>query len=619
MTPTDLARPIATKILLAFAAAVCGLISIGADRLAANAKNEAVFGYNRPYQDENPKTFIKALELRQKLLEEFHSKDSLSDLEKIPLVLRMIELEKKTIAALKASDAAFVSGSAEPPEQLLEFARSGTISNAFYLAGLYRNTKQFSKSVETLEYAILNCRESYGDDHWKTKNYELHLATAKWTTAATDDQIAQYQNAVAASVRGTELFKAQNYAGAIDKYSMSEKAIENLGLAKSLIYGEVIANKAEAIAMSGDLEKAELAFEVAIQTNDSLLGKFAPTRASIRRSFAELLRQKGKFEKAMGVLVQEAEILAGTHGEISLPVAENRYVQGAFSQRAKQYQIASEHYFATLNLLGKLEQQFSQLALNTFGNLHDLFETVNQTSDAASSALSASKIAGGLYGANSPTVSDWLLISSKGFRQAGKTKEAIDVLMQAKAIYEKAEDYPKIKNYHTCLTALGTLQYSAGETEMGIKLLREAVSLTGKFQGQDSMAYFVAAQNLAVELSKSESRDEAEKIFEDLMPSLEKKLGENDIEYQRVINDRAENLFQNGKLDAALAQWKRLRSLKESSGLQASDEYRQILNRLVEIYIKTKNESAATEIREVLTSLPVGKDKTVTPVPGSGK
>jgi tetratricopeptide (TPR) repeat protein len=605
MLLTDVVQRVAGNLLL-FATLFCGVMPSGSDRLAA-AVNTAALVFNRPQQDDNPKTFSEALALRQQLIQDFRTKNNLSDAEKIPLVVRMIELEKKTIAALKSGDAAFVSGNAESPQQLVEFAHSGTISNAFYLSSLYQNTKQFSKSVETLEYALLNCREAYGDDHWQTTNYGLHLGIAKWMTSATDDQIVQFQNAVSASAQGTALFRSQNYGKAFEELSRSQQAIETLGLTKSLIYGELIANKAEAVAMSGDLEKAELAFEVALQVNDSLLGQYSPIRAKIRRSFAECLRQNGKADKAMLILEQETEILVGSHGEISIPVAENRLVRGSFLQRAKLYKDASEHYFVTLNILAKLEQSNSQLALTTFSNLHTLYESVNQPADAASSAISASKIAEALWGADSPNFADWLVIAARNFRQAGNPTEAINVLTQAKTVYENGQDFQKLESYHSCLTALGTLKFSTGEKDIGIGLLREAVSLSEKIQGKDSMAYLVAAQNLAVNLSLSEKRDEAEKIFEELLPALENKLGESDLEYQRVINDRAENLFQNDKLDGALTQWKRLRSIKETAGLQASGEYRQLLNRMVELYEKMNNEPAASEVRQVLTSL--GKDK----------
>ena len=492
--------------------------------------------------------------------------------EQIEAQQKIIECIDSAIQGLEKADAEFLKGSAlegastEDIEATLNNLRQNSLQRSFELSQLFQRARKYDEGIVVLKGAINQCVKLHGEKDIRSIEYRLKLRVLEWLSGADESNRAKWDSVTEAKARALNAFQSQDFESGSKAFQNAIDLLEELGLQESMAYGEALANFAELLSSSGKLNEAETMFVRAIEVNDQLFEKNGSVNANMRRSFAEFYRRQGKHEKALPLLDEADEIYRSTGNEKSLNSAIAQYFKGLNLQAMSNDSTATMTFMNTLQMLQETGQSNTQLVPAIEKAIYQSYQTVQKVNESAAAiGREAGEIAQATFGADSPQVADWLMSIARSRKSLGEQEIALATFHEAKTRMEAAETIQAPRTLLNCLSEMTALEYRLGRTDQSILLGEQAMSLAESIDGTNSMLFASRAQNLSTLYTLNGDSEKAEAIFKTLLPYLKKELGESNIGYIRVLNDRAENFSRSGQWEAAIHQWNEIRQLQMSN------------------------------------------------------
>ncbi len=400
---------------------------------------------------------------------------------------------------------------------------------------------------------------------------------------------------------------------AIIKFVRMKEEIASLGRQKTIEYGAAASNHAEMLVMSGQLKEAEEAFLEALQVNRVILAGNNPTMGTFLNSLAEVYRRQGKFEEALETIDESIQVMGKANVKSSVKLAQIIFAKGRILRQMNKLQEASKSFVASYQMMHALKQTENQFTLAILNAQRSVYTDLGQYNGAAILAEMGAKIADSIWGAESLGAASWLLKQGTDLRIIGDHEKAIEVLTRARANYENQEGYPKNHDYILALNNLAMAKFGIGQVDDAVALAETATRLAGELEGTDSFFYATRAQNYAIVLFGKKDHEKASKIFESIMPILEKRLGSKHLEFQKILNDQATNTLSNGQVELAIQQWNRLLSLQEKYVSPSHPLYLSTLQSLINANKQKGNEEAVKSLTAKLAAIQAAGKK------GAGK
>lgn len=527
--------------------------------------------------------------------------------QQILLQQQVIDCYDSAITGLNEGKPGFLTGSAlqgADAEAITESTNNlqrHSVRKSFELSQLLQNAKRYSESVAVLESVVDRSVLLFGEGHVRSLEYKIKLRVAKWLDKADETQRAKWGLVLAAKARAMQAFRSQDFAGASSAFQEAIDGLEEIGLQQSMAYGEALANFAELLSIHGKLDEAEALFVKAIQVNDKLFAKNGAVNANMRRSYSELLRRQNKHESALELLDEADEIYRATGNEKSLDRAISFYLKGQNLQFLKKDGLATTTFMDSIRMLKETGQSNSQLVPALEQAVYQSYQALNDVNEpAVAVAAKAVEIAQSVFGDESPECINWLVLIAKTKKSTKELENALAIYQQARTLLEMKAGFEQRVSYVTCLSEMAGLEYLLGKMDRAIDLAERATKLAEAISGTESMLYASRAQNLSTFYGINGDQEKAEAIYTELLPYLKKVLGESNVEYLRVLNDRAENFARSEQWQAAIQQWIELKQLQEGNSQVPQGDYVRTMESLQTAYEKTGNKDAANQIKEEL-------------------
>ncbi len=164
---------------------------------------------------------------------------------------------------------------------------------------------------------------------------------------------------------------------------------------------------------------------------------------------------------------------------------------------------------------------------------------------------------------------------------------AFEQFTSTKDLIETTDEFENRKIYIAVLTEIANIHYAKNELQTAVEFATKASELSRKVGGEDSIFHLARAQNLALFLCQNKEHQKSEEVFARIIPLLEKQLGNNSIDYQKTIHDRAVNLIRFEKADLAVDLWTKLAEIQANSIGKSHPDYATTLESLVDAYQRT--------------------------------
>ncbi len=434
--------------------------------------------------------------------------------------------------------------------------------------------------------------------------YNIKLRVAQWLNQAEETQRAKWHEAIEAKARAMQAFQSQDFAGASNAFQHAIELLEEIGQLKSMAYGEALANYAELLSANGKLDEAETLFVKAIDVNDRLFAKNGSVNANMRRSFSELFRRQGQHKKALEILNEADEIYLATGNEKSLDRAISFYFKGLNLHFLHEDVLATAIFMDSIGTLEEIGQGNNPLVPALEQAAYQSYQAINDvTEPPASVATKAVEIAQSMFGQELSESIDWLRVIAKIKKSVGELENSLAIYQQVKSLLERNVGFEKQVSFVNCLSEMAGLEYLLGRMDQAIVLAEQATKVAEAISGTESMLYANRAQNLSTFYAINGDQEKAEAIFKVLLPYLKKVMGESNVEYLRVLNDRAENFGRSEQWPAAIQQWIEVKQLQQGNNQVPKGDYRRTLESLQMAYKKTGNKNAENIIKEELQKL----------------
>lgn len=530
--------------------------------------------------------------------------------EQIEAQQQIIECFDSAIKGLEYGDADFLKGSAlegAPREEItatVNNLRQNRPQKSFELSQLFQKARKYDDGIRVLKDAIDQSDKLSGEKNIRSIEYRIKFRVLEWLSAADESNRAKWDSVTESKARALDAFRTQDFEAGSKAFQQAIDLLEELGLENSMAYGEALANFAELLSASRKLDEAESMFVKAIEVNDQLFEKSGAVNANMRRSFSEFYRRQGKHEKALPLLEEADEIYRSTGNENSLNRAVAQYFKGLNLQSMNNNATATTTFMNTLQMLRETGQTNTQLVPVIEKAIYQSYQTVQKVDESASAiGREAGEIAQATFGANSPQIADWLMSIAQTRRSLGEQEIALATFREAKSQMEAAETVQAPRTLLSCLSEMTALEYRLGRTEQSIELGEQAMRLAESIDGAESMLFASRAQNLSTLYTLNGDSEKAEAVFKSLVPYLKKELGESNVSYIRVLNDRAENFSRSGQWQAAIQQWIEVKQLQMANEQVPKVEYIRTLESLKKAYEQTENQEAGKQIEEELNNI----------------
>ncbi|MDB4778387.1 tetratricopeptide repeat protein [bacterium] len=530
--------------------------------------------------------------------------------EQILIQKQIIDCYDLAIVGLKKGNPEFLLGSAleESKDDLITNAlrnlQQSSLQKSFELSRMLQTAKRYPETVPVLESVVGSSEALYGKDHVRSLEYNIKLRVAQWLNQAEESQRAKWHGAIEAKARAMQAFRSQDFAGASSAFQQGIDLLEEIGQRESMAYGEALANYAELLSANGKLDEAETLFVKAIEVNDQLFAKNGSVNANMRRSFSELFRRQGQHERALEVLDEADEIYLATGSENSLDRAISLYLKGLNLHFLHKNDLATTTFMDTIGTLKEIGEGNNPLVPALEQAVYQSYQAVTDvTEPPASVATQAVEIAQSMFGDEHSENINWLNVIAKTKKSIGELENSLAIYQQVKLLLERTAEFEKQVSFVNCLSEMAGLEYRLGKMDQAILLAERATELAEAISGTESMFYANRAQNLSTFYAINGDQEKAEAIFKVLLPYLKKVMGESNVEYLRVLNDRAENFARSEQWQAAIQQWIEIKQLQQGNNQVPKGDCVRILESLQMAYEKTGNEEAENGIKEELKSI----------------
>ncbi len=415
----------------------------------------------------------------------------------------------------------------------------------------------------------------------------------------------EYYNQSVTSYEADQLDQAYEQASKCLQQYLSESGAANENYASILRHFGNVCFSLEKYDQGIELINKEIAIREAKQ--DQLL-------ASARLNLAEFYKQQEKYVKAIEQILISEKILQNYYQPTDQELVSCRlnlaitYYQAGIQRTSLE--ILQKH-FVSINNLGKLSED-ELIALYYFGVL---------LNDAGKSeeALQVLNQAKGLWEksdrANSSEFSQVLYSRGQLYYQANQLKEAEDSYRAAQELWESLNQTDEVY-----LRLLGDRAINL--QAMGQPALAEKLYASIQSHPEAGSVYAISLSNRATSLQSRGELEEAEKLYSEALT----KFNQSDKEQKLLYADTQSNLgilkSDQGKNQEALQLLVEAKNTYEAAGSIETIGYVNVLNKLGTVYLKANNvqqasqvfDAAMTQISKVPSVGPMTKLQTLTGV-----
>lgn len=494
---------------------------------------------------------------RKKLLDQFNSQSSRTSEQQLELVQQIVAIEKRAYEEFADSSELSVDEAKSLKEQ---FRNDG-----FFLVGLQEKTHNHQAVADTRHYLLSLTRDLFGDEHLKSIEAQIELDQVQWLAKADESQLQTWQSSREKFRLGNQAIGEQRWSDGVEQLNESKALLESLNLQVTLAYGETVANLAEAYKGAKDFENAIPTFELALELNDRLLQKKSSTNVSMRVSFGQVFQATGDGKRLEQLLDEASEIFSDAGPATRLQDAVLIHNIADQFSRIDQRQKAIAAFEDCFRLTARLAEQNLTLALQVLNSLHSQFSQLGAYANAAVVRRQMIGLIGNRPDADQATLAQWWIDAATAESKAGNKDKAKQGLTAADAIITRLEKGDPSEAVVRLIKSYAQALFGIGEIDPALEQIQLSVEMAKKLKGTEDMLYLSCLQNQAVLLGRAQRYQRAEDLMAELIPILEKQLGEEHREFHLILRDRAFFLQADKRWSDAAKVWQQLVELLEAT------------------------------------------------------
>lgn len=529
-------------------------------------------------------TFVTLLQKRKVMIQRLDERQDLTISQRIDECQKLISIDLEILQNLKLQEPDFLKDSGWERLQAEKAVREVLVSDRYKLSSALQESRGFAESIPVLEQVVKESAVVLTDQPWMTREYQLKLTKAKKLSGASQEMVTQWMKCEASHRVANAAMAEGEHAKAAEIYTEIAKNLKAIEMTQTMSFGQAVANLPEALARLGEIEKATVAFQRAIEVNDELFQKQALTNANMRISFGKFLRDNKKIEMALLQFTDAVNIFK------SLGVSENdQYMFFAKLLRGICL-VDLGHNLEASRSLTELEKIVHLTSLSNdffvkapgsnlyrayveLNDIQDYPESLAELDDTMRPRQQADILATVIFDTDHENAAFWLMAIAE---EKGKRKEsqaALAFLAEAKIRFETLGDVQQNGGYRDCISLLANNRFAAEDYGVATQYAKQAVDLERRVSGPDSLDYIIKLQNLAVFYTCNGQYDDAEKVFDVVIPFLTSKLGFENIDYLRTLQDQARNFLKSQQWDRAIESLEALLVLHENRSTPAKADY----------------------------------------------
>jgi tetratricopeptide (TPR) repeat protein len=225
---------------------------------------------------------------------------------------------------------------------------------------------------------------------------------------------------------------------ALELYNQSETLLLESKQKKNFL-SDVYVGMALIHFYSGDLSKAEIYVEKALEKGLSSYGEFNPNMTFVYTTYANILEAKKEYEAAIDLLKKNLKIRRESYGEWHRWTCETNYDLANSYVLVKNYDKAEEHYLKAIEIGNRINsRQYLANARNFLGQLYlDRLIHLDEAQNLLHFALETNRE---IYGDISDLVAENYLQLAKLYKTKGQHKEFLEYIDEClKAANYKAD------------------------------------------------------------------------------------------------------------------------------------------------------------------------------------
>jgi eukaryotic-like serine/threonine-protein kinase len=321
-------------------------------------------------------------------------------------------------------------------------------------------------------------------------------------------------------------------------------------------------NLAGALQANGQLELALPILEENLQKAQSLLGEHHRQTLLSRHLMATHLRKSGQPEKAVAILEQTLELRRSLQGPDSQATLTNMYNLALAYYQAEQRVKAVALMGETLKLqIASFGKDHPDVYV-TMGQLASYYRDAGQFDKAIPLMEQAFEWTKSEYGEKNPPFVFALAKLAAGYRDSGKIDLAIprfeQALETAKVVF--GPEHPDVAN---AMTSLAMGYRAKGKPEEALPLFEQALALRTSVLGNDHPSTLVSMVNVAACNGAMGRIEKAAEMNERCLEQATNTLGANHGTTLTIMQNLANNYWKMKKLDRSIPMFEKVLQGKE--------------------------------------------------------